>query len=68
MAVQSVAVFWPADRAVTITETAEKIIVRMGDLLVEATRNPFHLRYCASDGEPFLDDSPPIFPMLRKPR
>src|SRR6267378_335592 len=37
--------FWPADRAVTITETAEKIIVRMGDLLVEATRDPFHLRY-----------------------
>ena len=49
--------FWPADRAVTITETAEKIIVRMGDLLVEATRDPFHLRYCASDGEPFLEEA-----------
>jgi alpha-glucosidase len=49
--------FWPADRAVTITETAEKIIVRMGDLLVEATRDPFHLRYCAGDGEPFLEEA-----------
>ena len=49
--------FWPADRAVTITETTEKIIVRMGDLLVEATRDPFHLRYCASDGEPFLEEA-----------
>jgi alpha-glucosidase len=49
--------FWPADRAVSITETAEKIIVRMGDPLVEATRDPFHLRYCASDGEPMLEEA-----------
>jgi alpha-glucosidase len=49
--------FWPADRSVTITETAEKISVRMGELLVEATRDPFHLRYCASDGEPFLEEA-----------
>jgi len=46
-----------ADRSVTITETAEKIIVRMGELLVEATRDPFHLRYCASDGKPFLEEA-----------
>jgi alpha-glucosidase len=49
--------FWPADRSVTITETADKIIVRMGELLVEATRDPFHLRYCASDGKPFLEEA-----------
>ena len=49
--------FWPADRSVTISETAEKIIVRMGELLVEATRDPFHLRYCASDGKPFLEEA-----------
>jgi alpha-glucosidase len=49
--------YWPADRSVTITETAEKIIVRMGELLVEATRDPFHLRYCAGDGEPFLEEA-----------
>jgi len=33
--------YWPAIDRWTITETAEKIIVRMGELLVEATRDPF---------------------------
>src|SRR5258708_22896789 len=49
--------YWPADRSVTITESAEKVNVRMGELLVEATREPFHLRYCNAKGEPFLEEA-----------
>jgi len=49
--------YWPANRSVTITETEEKVIVRMGDLIVEATREPFHLRYCNAAGEPFLEEA-----------
>ena len=30
--------YWPAERSVTITETSEKIIVRMGELLVEVNQ------------------------------
>jgi hypothetical protein len=45
-----------AGRSVTITETAERIIVRMGELLVEATQDSFHLCYCAT-GEPFLEEA-----------
>jgi alpha-glucosidase len=48
--------YWPADRSVAITETAEKVVVHMGELLVEASREPFHLRYCSAAGEPFLEE------------
>jgi len=31
--------------------------VHTGELLIEATRDPFHLRYCAADGRPFLEEA-----------
>src|SRR5258708_19543096 len=48
--------YWPTNRSVTITDTDEKIIVRMGDLIVEATREPFHLRYSTPPCHPFLEE------------
>ena len=39
-----------------ITETAETVRVQMGELLIEATRDPFHLRYFTADGRPFLEE------------
>ena len=48
--------YWPADRSVAITETDDKVIICMGELIVEATREPFHLRYRAATGEPFLEE------------
>jgi alpha-glucosidase (family GH31 glycosyl hydrolase) len=48
--------YWPGGVAVTLTETPEAVQVRMGEVLVEATRDPFHLRYCAADGRLFLEE------------
>lgn len=48
---------WPAGPAATITETPETVRVHTGELLIEATRDPFHLRYCAADGRPFLEEA-----------
>ena len=39
-----------------ITETAETVRVQIGELLIEATRDPFHLRYLTADGRPFLEE------------
>src|SRR5579864_8226307 len=48
---------WPASPAASITETSESVQVRCGELLIEATRDPFHLRYSTSDGATFLEES-----------
>lgn len=48
--------FWPAGPSATIRETADKVYVEAGDFLIEATRNPFRLRYCTTDGRPFLEE------------
>jgi alpha-glucosidase (family GH31 glycosyl hydrolase) len=47
---------WPAGPAVTLTETPETVRLQMGELLIEATRDPFHLRYFAADGRLFLEE------------
>jgi hypothetical protein len=47
---------WPAGPPAKIIESSNKVRVEVGDLLIEATRDPFHLRYCAADGRPFLEE------------
>jgi len=47
---------WPVGPPAKITESSDKVRVEVGDLLIEATRDPFHLRYCAADGNAFLDE------------
>ena len=48
---------WPAEPAVTLTETPETVRVQLGELLIEATRDPFQLRYAAAaDGRVFLQE------------
>src|SRR5215472_14453907 len=49
---------WPAGPPAMITETSATMRVRCGDLLIEATRNPFHLRYSTTDGTTFLEEVP----------
>ena len=48
---------WPTAPSVKIVESTETVSVRAGELLVEATRDPFHLRYCKSDGQVFLEEA-----------
>jgi alpha-glucosidase len=48
--------YWPAGPPATITETAETVRVQMGEVLIEATRDPFHLRYGTADGHVFLEE------------
>jgi hypothetical protein len=48
---------WPAAPYVKIVESADSVSIRAGELLVEATRNPFHLRYSTSDGQVFLEET-----------
>ncbi len=49
---------WPAGPAVTLTETPETVRVQLGELLIEATRDPFQLRYAAAaDGRVFLQET-----------
>ena len=49
---------WPAEPAVTLTETPETVRVQLGELLIEATRDPFQLRYAAAaDGRVFLQET-----------
>jgi alpha-glucosidase len=47
---------WPAGPPAKIMESSDKVRVEVGDLLIEATRDPFHLRYCAADGKAFLEE------------
>ena len=47
---------WPAAPSVKIVESSETVSFRAGELLVEATRDPFRLRYCTGDGQVFLEE------------
>src|SRR5215475_5998649 len=47
---------WPVASTVAITETPEVVQVQMGEIGIEATRDPFRLRYLAADGRPFLEE------------
>jgi alpha-glucosidase len=49
--------YWPAGPSPTIRESSDRIWVEAGDFLIEATRNPFHLRYGSSaNGCPVLEE------------
>jgi alpha-glucosidase len=48
--------YWPAGPSPTVRETAGKVFVEAGDFLIEASREPFHLRYCSVDGRPVLEE------------
>ncbi len=47
---------WSARLAITLTETPATVRVQVGELLIEATRNPFRLRYFTADGRLFLEE------------
>jgi alpha-glucosidase len=46
----------PTESVASITETFETVRVQMGELLIEATRDPFHLCYFTADGHLFLEE------------
>jgi alpha-glucosidase len=48
--------YWPAGPAPIVREAAEKVWVELGDFLIEATRDPFRLRYCSAAGHPVLEE------------
>ena len=48
--------FWPAGPPSIVREASDKVCVEVGDFLIEATREPFHLRYCTTDGRPVLEE------------
>jgi alpha-glucosidase (family GH31 glycosyl hydrolase) len=48
---------WPAVPKAAITETSASVQVTCGELLIEATRDPFRLRYATADGTTFLEES-----------
>ena len=48
--------YWPAGPSPVVKETPGKVCVEVGDFLIEATREPFHLRYCSADGRPVLEE------------
>jgi alpha-glucosidase len=47
---------WPVAPAIVVNETPEVVRVQMGEIVIEATRNPFHLRYLTAEGRPFLEE------------
>jgi alpha-glucosidase len=48
--------YWPARPAPIVREAPGKVYIEAGDFLIEATREPFHLRYCSADGRPVLEE------------
>src|SRR5215472_19254006 len=42
--------YWPAGPAPSVTETSNSVRIELGDFLIEASRDPFRLRYCSADG------------------
>src|SRR5262245_39972935 len=48
---------WPAAPDMKIVESADRVSVKAGELLIEAKRDPFHLRYSTADGELFLEET-----------
>jgi hypothetical protein len=49
--------FWPAGPTPSITETSETVHIRVGDVYIEARRDPFRLRYFSADGQLFLEEA-----------
>src|ERR1043166_7574229 len=47
---------WPTGPVAAVSEPADTVRVQMGELLVEATRDPFHLRYFTADGRLLLEE------------
>ncbi|MBV8360864.1 MAG: DUF5110 domain-containing protein [Deltaproteobacteria bacterium] len=48
--------YWPAGPSPALREVPGKVCIEVGDFLIEATREPFHLRYCTADGRPVLEE------------
>jgi len=48
--------YWPAGPTPIVRESSDKIWVEVGDFLIEASREPFRLRYCNGDGRPVLEE------------
>jgi alpha-glucosidase (family GH31 glycosyl hydrolase) len=48
--------YWPAGPSPIVREASDKVYVEVGDFLLEATRDPFRLRYCTADGCPVLEE------------
>jgi alpha-glucosidase len=48
--------YWPAGSAPSVTETSNSVRIELGDFLIEASRDPFRLRYCSADGRPMLEE------------
>jgi alpha-glucosidase len=48
--------YWPAGPSPKISEMSDKVCVEAGDFLIEASRDPFHLRYCTREGRPLLEE------------
>jgi alpha-glucosidase len=46
---------WPS-LAATVDETPDRVRMRCGDLVIEAKRDPFHLRYATADGRVLLEE------------
>jgi alpha-glucosidase len=47
--------YWPAGSA-EVTETSDTVRIATGEMIIEATRDPFHLRYLTADGKTFLEE------------
>jgi alpha-glucosidase len=48
---------WPVGPKATVVETGETVNLQCGELRIEATRNPFHLRYSTTEGDTFLEEA-----------
>src|SRR5215470_7896539 len=48
--------YWPAGPSPIIRETPDTVHVEMGEFSIEATRDPFHLRYSTADGLVLLEE------------
>lgn len=48
---------WPVGPKATIIKTRETVKVQCGELRIEATRDPFHLRYSTTNGDTFLEEA-----------
>ena len=48
---------WPAAKFTDVVESRDGVRVRCADLTIEATRDPFHLRYASADGRILLEEA-----------
>jgi alpha-glucosidase len=49
--------YWPAGPIASINETPQAVRVCVGNFIIEATRDPFHLRYSTTEGRPLLEEA-----------